>query len=231
MSLVPGEQYVIYIYSGGIWTPYACVRSGSMSIETDTIETTVSGSGNYRTFEPTVHGFSASFDGVISANVSGSLVLSDLQALQLAKTKLLMRFIQTSVANDIYIKQAYFYITGSTDTGSFDGIATFQISLKGTGAITQIYTPPPTTTGIVYRYPAMGSTAPVASGTYSVTVTGLGTKNILGVWKDGVGNNDIILTGTPVGKEVLYETSGSDGVFTWAIPFDGESWFCQYQNL
>lgn len=231
MSLVKGENFIFRIFDGGIWKPYACARSGNMSIETELIETTVTGHGNYKTFEPTVHSFSASIDGIISLNNSGSLSLDELQALQLSKTRLLCRFTSTSEAGDIYTKECYFYITNSTDTGSFDGIATFNISLRGIGSISQIFTPPPPTTGIVYRYPAVGSTAPVAPGTVSITMAGLGTKSILSVFKDGIGNNDIITSGTPVDKEVLYETSGSDGVFTWAIPFDGESFFILYQNV
>ena len=230
MSLVKGENFIFRIFDGGIWKPYACARSGNMNIDTETIETTVTGSGNYKTFEPTVHSFSASIDGIISLNNSGSLSLDELQALQLSKTKLFCRFTSTSEAGDIYTKECYFYITNSTETGSFDGIATFSLSLIGTGSITQIFTPPPPTTGIVYRYPAQGATAPVTAGTLTILVAGLGNKNMLGVYKDGIGNNDIILSGTPVDKEVLYETVGSDGQFTWAIPFDGENWYCNYQN-
>ena len=223
MSLVAGENYIFYIYDGGTWKQYVCARSGNMSINTENIETTVTGSGNYKTFKPTVHSYSAQIDGVISLNVSGSLTIADLQALQLAKTRLLCRFTQTSQAGDIYTKEAYFYITNSTDTGSFDGIATFNLSLLGTGSITQIFTPPSPTTGTVYRYPEVGSTAPVSSGTYTISLPTLAGKSILGVWKDGVGNNDIITSGTPIDKEVLYDTATC--YFTWAIQFDRESFF------
>ena len=231
MSLVRGENYVFWVYDGGQWKPYCCARSGNMSIDTETIETTVTGSGNYKTYEATVHSFTASIDGVCSLNVSNQLSIAELQALQLAKTKLLCRFTQTSEAGDVYTKQAYFYITNSTDTGSFDGVATFQLNLKGTGAISQIFTPPPATSGTVYRYPAVGATHPVTEGTLTISIAGLGGKSILSVFKDGIGNNDIITSGTPVGKEVLYESSGTDGVFTWAIPFGGESFYILYQNL
>jgi hypothetical protein len=44
-----------------------------------------------------------------------------------------------------------------------------------------------------------------------------------------VGNNDIITSGTPVGKEVLYDSATGD--FTWAVPFDGETFFILYQNV
>lgn len=232
MSLVRGENWIGYIFDAGLWKPFICARSGNLSVDTGTIETTGTGSGDWQTFRPTVHGFTASVDGIVSLNVSGSMSLPELQAIQFAKTKILCRFTVISQAGDIYTKEAYFYITNSTDTGSFDGIATFQLSLKGTGAITQVFTNPvPIIQAKVYRYPAMGSTAPVSSGVTSVTVAGLGNKQILHVSKDGLGNNDIILSGTPVNKEVLYETSGTDGIFTWAIPFDGETWYCLYQNL
>lgn len=229
MSLVPGENWIGYAYDGGLWKPYVCARSGNISIDTELIETTVTGSGDFATFEPTRHTFGASIDGIVSLNVSGSLTLADLQAKQLAKEKMLWRFIQTSRDGDIYRKEAYFYITNSTDTGSFDGIATFSITLKGTGSITQIFTPPPPTTGTVYRYPAMGDTAPVAPGTLTVNVPALIGKELLSVFKDGVANNDIILSGTPVDKEILFD--GTTGDITWAIPFDGENFFVLYQNM
>ena len=229
--IVPGENWIGHYFDGGTWREINCCRSGSIRLHTAYVETTGPESGNWRTIEPTEHSFDATFDGICSvANPAGGN-LAELQALQIAKAKTLWRFTQTNRQGDVYIKECYFYIVDSVDTGSFDGIATFQLQLEGTGQITQIFTPPSPTTGTVYRYPAVGSTAPVAEGQYSVTIAGLGNKSILSVFKDGIGNNDIITSGTPVGKEVLYETSGADGVFTWAIPFGGESYFILYQNL
>lgn len=232
MSLVNGKDWVGWHFDGGIWKPYVCARAGNFNINTGTIETTVTGSGDYKTFEPTVHDFSVEIDGVISLLVSGSLSLADLQAKQLAKEKLLWRFIQTDRGGNVYIKQAYFFITNSTDTGSFDGIATFSISMIGTGGITTIFTPPSPNNGEVYRHPPMGSVDPPTTGSTAWTVTGLGNKNILDFVKDGRGQSDIILSGTPVGNEVLYETVGSDGVFTSAIPYeDTTPPYVLYQNL
>ena len=233
MSKVLGENMVFYLYDGGQWKAYMCARGGNMSIDTELIETTVTGSGNYRTFKPTVHSFGAAIDGIISLNEATGLTLPDLQGLQLAKTKILCRFTQTSQDGDIYTKEAYFYIVNSTDTGSFDGIATFSIALKGTGSITQVFTPPSPTDGIVYRYPAAGDTAPATTGAYTWTATGLANKTILSVHRDGRGSSDIITTGTPVGNEVLYEDNGSDGDFTWPFPFeDGETPpYVLYQNV
>jgi len=226
MSLVKGENYVFHVYNGGVWKPYVCARSGNMNIVTDMIETTTNGTGNYKTFEATVHSFTAAIDGIISLSVTGSVTIADLQALQLAKTKLLCRFTQTDIDGNIYIKEAYFYITNSTDTGSFDGIATFSISLQGTGSITQIFTPPSPITQGDMRYPEQGNTAPATTGSFSWSLPGLtpSNTNITNVVKDGRGSSDIILSGTPLNNEVLFEADGSDGLLTWALPFeDGET--------
>lgn len=232
MSVVKGEDWVVHIFHGGLWKPFVCARSGNLSINTGIIETTVTGSGDWKSFEPTVHDYSASIDGVVSLSVSGSLTLADLQALQIAKTKILCRFFMTDVDANYYQREAYFFITNSTDTGSFDGIATFSIQLIGTGGITTVFTPPSPNNGEVFRYPEMGDTAPVAAGTLSITVSNLGGKNILHVSVDGRGNNDIILSGTPVNQEVLYETDGTDGIFTWPYAFEeGTNWYVLYQNL
>ena len=231
MSLVKGEDWVFYMFDAGLWKPFVCARSGNISVDTDTIETTVTGSGNWKTFRPTVHGFSAEVDGIISLNVSGSMSLPELQYLQFTKAKILCRFTVTSLLGDIYTKEAYFYITNTTDTGSFDGIATFSMALQGTGAITQIYTnPDPIIQGTMYRYPTMGNTAPATTGAYTWS-TGLINKNVINVVKDGRGSSDIILSGTPVGNEVLYDSATGD--FTWAIPFEDVETppYVEYQNL
>lgn len=231
-KLVAGENFIFHIYNGGVWKPYYCARSGNISVNTETIETSTTGAGVWRTYETTVNSFSGQIDGVMSVDTTTSIQWSELRTLQFAQTKLLCRFTATSGAGDLYIEEAYFIITNSVATGSFDGVATFSVSLQGTGAITQVYTPPtPNPTGTVYRYPAAGATAPVTPGESVVTIAGLGSKTILSVFKDGIGNNDIILTGTPVDKEVLYETSGSNGIFTWAQAFDGENFYILYQNI
>lgn len=230
MSLVKGENFVFWVLNGGIYKTIACARSGNMSIDTETIETTGPGAGNYRTFEGAVHSFSVSVEGLAALGEADMLSIADLQALQLNKTKIYCRYIMTALNGDIYRKEFYAIIVNSVDTGSFDGITTFTVTLKGTGAINQIFTPPPPNSGEMFRYPAMGDTAPATTGAYTWE-TGLTDINIINVVKDGRGSNNIILSGTPVGNEVLYDST--TGYFTWAIPFeDGETPpYVEYQNI
>lgn len=231
-SLVSGSNFMLYAYNGGVWKLLYCARSCSGDVNTETMETSTTGAGVWRTFIATANSHNGIFDGVLAVDQTTTLQWSELRTLQFAQTPMFCRFTATSEGGDVYIEELHFIIINSVWTGSFDGVATYRVSFQGTGPITQIYTPPtPNPTGTVYRYPAAGATAPVTPGLVTVTIAGLGSKTILSVFKDGIGNNNIILTGTPVDKEVLYETSGSDGVFTWAIPFDGETFYILYQNI
>lgn len=226
-DLVPGSEFVFYAFNNGMWKPYICARSGDDPVSTDFIETTVTGSGNWRTVKPTAHSWSKNIQGVIGFDDSGTkLTWPDLRALQFTKTKLLVRTVYTSRDGNTYTEQGYCYIESSTPTGSFDGIATFTVSFRGTGAIEQIYILPPSPTPGDMRYPEQGDTAPATTRSYSWDLPGLTPSNtkLTNVVKDGRGSNNIILSGTPVGNEVLFEANGSDGLLTWAVPFeDGET--------
>lgn len=134
---VTGNNVVLFIDVAGEWTPYACARSATITINTETIETSVSGSGLWATFLPTKNSFSISMDGVVSIVETGSLVLSDLHAKQFAQTILLLRFERTDEAGNIYANECSGYITSSSDTGNFDDMDTFSIEIQGTGAIIQ----------------------------------------------------------------------------------------------
>lgn len=216
-DLVPGIDYVFYINDGGIYKEYMCARTMDIPANTDMIETTVTGAGNWKSYEPAVHSYNINLQGVISLDAATNLTFPQLRAMQFAKTKLLWRSVMTSQQGNTYIESGYAYISNSVPTQSFDGISTFSISFQGTGAIVPIITPPPPNTGEVYRYPAAGATAPATPGSYT-WATGITGAVPLSIVKDGRGQSDIILSGTPVGNEALYDTTTGD--ITFAIPFE-----------
>lgn len=230
MSLVRGENFVLWFLDGGVYKPGACARSANINVNTETLETTVTGSGNWKTFEGSVHSFTVGLEGLIAFGVTDNLTIADLQTKQFAKDKIYCRYIATAENGDLYRMEFYAIITGSTLTGSFDGVASFSVQMQGTGSINQIFTPPSPTSGEVYRYPAAGDTAPATPGAYT-WATGLTGKEILSIVKDGRGQSDIILTGTPVGNEALYDTTTGD--ITFAVPFEDVETqpYVLYQNI
>lgn len=226
MSLVAGEKYEVEIYDGSVWKTFVCRRDANFNVQTEMIETSVTGSGNRKTFKPTVSSATVGMSGLTALNVPGFVTLPELISLQLANTKILFRLLNTAIDLTVYIRQFYAYITNIADTGSFDGVSSFQLSAQVTGNITQIFTPPTPITAGDMRYPEQGDTAPATTGSFSWDLPGLTPSNtkLTNVEKDGRGSNNIILSGTPVGNEVLFEANGSDGLLTWAVPFeDGET--------
>jgi len=228
---VYGDNAVLFFYDGGVWKLYACDKTVELDVQTETIETSVTGSGKWASFEPTKHSYTGSMDGVVSLNEIGKLSLPDLRQRQYAGTKMLLRFQYTATDGTVYTEEGNFFITGSTSTGTFNAVSVFSIKLQGTGPLTQVFTPVTTINpGKVKRYPQVGSTAPASGGETVITIPSLIAKDILAVVKDGVGNNDIILSGTPVNKEVKY-TSAS-GAFEWAVPYEtGENYYILYQDM
>lgn len=229
---VQGKNVVLFIYDGGVWKGYACCTSVSFSVVTDFIETSVSGSGKNATFLPTKNSFTGAADGVVAFDEDGKLTLADFRQRQLAHQSLLVRFQRTDDGGEVYTDECTVFISSSDDTGSIDSMATFSIGLRGTGGITQIFTPQPPTPGggtIVKRYPQIGSSAPVEPGTTVLHIPLLAGKDIIEVVRDGIGHSDIILSGTPVNKEVKY--TSAEGDFEFAIPFEEENFYILYQDV
>lgn len=51
-DLVPGIDYVFYLNDGGIYKAYMCARTMDVPVSRDMIETTVTGSGNWKHLSP-----------------------------------------------------------------------------------------------------------------------------------------------------------------------------------
>jgi len=226
MSLVRGQNVVVLIFDGGVWKHYACGRSCTFNISTEFIETSVAGHGKTSTFAPTKNSFTGSIDGLMDLNPSGKLSFPDLQQRQLAHQILLMRWQRTDESGNVYTSEANFYISNSTDEGSFDNANIFSIELKGTGTPIQVFTPTATlNSSKVKREPLTG-----VGGENTITKPALIGKDILEVVKDGLGYAKIILTGTPIGKEVKY--TSSTGSFEFAQQWEpGEEGYVLYQDI
>ena len=64
MSIVNGKNVTVRIYDNGAYRLYACATSCSISVSTSTVETSVTGSGNWASFMPQKHSWSGSLDGM-----------------------------------------------------------------------------------------------------------------------------------------------------------------------
>lgn len=230
--IVKGEDVVVYIFDGGQWKPYVCAKSCELNVSTDFLETSISGTGLFRTFLPTANSFTGSMDGIVDLFDDGSvLTLPSLRTKQLAQEVFLLRFTRSNSDSEYYTDEAMFFITNSTDSGSYDGINIFSISLQGTGVLTQLIIAPPNyppdcVIPIRWEYTGIGGeTIFIADG--SGGTDDIRNKTILIADKDGT-SFKVIFSGTPLGKEVRY--TALTGQFEWGIQWEpNEEGFILYQ--
>lgn len=229
-NLVKGKNVTVFKFDDSIdvWVPYACARSCSFSLDTDTIETSITGSGKFKTFLPRSNSFNGSLDGVTQLLKAAHLSIADLMALQLAHTIMLMRFEDISDDGDVFTKEAMFFITNCTQTASFDNVATFSVALQGTGALTLIYTPTPIIQGIMYREEFI-----LPNGQASVTIPaldGIPLTDVISIVLDNGDISVIIGTGTPLGQEVKFSSAGATITFPFAPDMDLNG-YISYQKI
>lgn len=133
MILVLGNDFILYRQIDDDWIPYACSRSLTLSINVEYIETSGPGNGLFATYAPTKNSWSASADGVVSLVDAGLLTLPALQASQLAQEVFQVQFTRTDQAGNVFVNLGYVFITGSQESGGYDGVDMFSITIQGTG--------------------------------------------------------------------------------------------------
>lgn len=231
MALLHGKDVIVEIYDDGVWKMFVCSRSGTINVTTDTIETSTKGTGNWATFKAKKDNWTMSSEGLVSLNVSGKLTLPEIRILQLAHTPVRITYQRTDLSGNVYSDQGYALITSSQDTASFDNVATFSMEFKGTGPLTQIFTP----TGGGGKVKRLEYTG--IGGEIYFEDALLNNVDIVAVDKDGIGRAKLILVGSPdpATKEVLYEPNYAGtgaGRLTFAQPFEpNEMSVVLYQDL
>lgn len=205
MGKVAGKDVLALIFYNGQWRNYACGLSISMDVTTDFIETSTRGNGKSKTFIPTMDEWTATLEGVMTLEQSGLLSLPDFRDIQDAQMALLLRSQHTDDVGNIYTEEGTAYISRTTDTGAVEGAATFTIELRGTGARTRIYTTTATSSLPVMRLEYTG-----VGGEDSFTAALLVGKTAIAIFRDGLEQSKLLLTGTPINKEVLFDrTTGT----------------------
>ena len=226
MSLVRGDNVVIYIYDGGLWKLGVCGQSCNLSTNAEDIETSITGSGNWRTYEYVALSWTAQLNGLVFLQMTNTLSLADLRSYQASRTKVLMRFQRTDESGNVYTDEGMAIITSVQDTGDLNGAATFSLSLKGTGPITMIFTPTPINPNAKvkrFEYTAVGGETHFSDGL-------LVGKDVLDIVCDGIGRSRIITAGTPVDQEAKYDSAGGEVTFPAALEPNTEV-YVLYQDI
>lgn len=219
--IVQGKNVVVYVQG----YPYACAISATVNVGTDTVETSVKGSGIWKTFLPRQNSWTASLTGVVTLEEVEKYSLPELRSMQWSLMPVLMRFEHTDDGGKVYTEEGSAIIISTTDESNVDVLNTFTIELQGNGLLQQVYT---TVTPILngakvnrYEFTADGGETAIVSSL-------LANRDIVEVVKDGIGYARIITSGTPVNKEVLW--TKETGRLDFAFGFEpGEVAYILYQ--
>ena len=223
--IVKGENIVLFIYDSGMWKPVVCGRDCSFETVAEDVETSITGSGPWRTYEYSSLSWTCSFDGVILLDGSNEMSLPDLRAIQYGRQKVLLRYQREDDLGNVYTDEGNALISSISDSGNYSDVGVFSISLKGTGPLSSVIVPTPTTDGKAYRfeYTASGGETGFSDGS-------LVNVSILDVVVDGIGRSQIITSGTPVDQEAKYQSGG--GQITLPIQLDaGTEIYVIYQEI
>lgn len=226
MSLIRGEKVILYIYDGGLWKPVVCGRTCNLTTNADSIETSITGSGSWRTYEYTALTWTASLEGLMYLQKVNSLSTPDLRAMQYSLQKVLIRYQRTDESGNVYLEEGTGIITSISDTGENASAVTFSIEIKGTGGLTTVFTPTPinpTAKVKRYEYTATG-------GETSFSAAALQGKDIVAVALDGIMRSKIITAGTPTDQEAKYVSGTGAIIFPMALDADMEA-IVLYQDI
>ena len=142
MAKVRGEDVVVSIIDGDVLTPIACGRSITFDISNELIETSITGSGNYRTFTPGALEWNANIEGLVFIYKDNSTYygLGQLYDLITNGTIININYYEVDVDGTSFLnKTGSCYIESINETSSFDNMVTFTANIKGTGQITITY--------------------------------------------------------------------------------------------
>jgi predicted secreted protein len=145
MGKVRGEDVVIKFDIAHNYPILGCARTITFDLQQDMIETSVKGTGRFRTYVPGAMSWSGTIEGLtfINQNYSENYGLSQFYDDLINKVQVTIIWYQLDEFGTTFLQKiGYGYIESINETSSFDNMATFTANFKGSGPIT-------ITTGII----------------------------------------------------------------------------------
>ena len=136
MAVVLGQDVVLQFTDDGF--PFACARSISLTIDNDMIETSTTGSGNFRTYTPGPLSYNGTIEGLTFINNSATIDLTISTLYSYITTGQLFKMVwyEEDDNHQYYMrKYGFVYLESLTETASFDNVVTFSANFRGSGTI------------------------------------------------------------------------------------------------
>ena len=199
-------------YPEGRDIAFACSTNCSFSVDVEQKEVTSQASAWYREFKNDVASWNISCEGLITLNGYGYLFLLEQQQ---NRTTIEVKFVIDNGVDGLVIISGNCNLTSLQINGPYKDIATYSVSLQGSGAygLTGTTINPEGVViiggGAVYT---KGTTA--AGGETTITYSDMIGKSCLYVSRGGIDVQAILSTGTPVDEQVKWVSS--TGILTFS---------------
>jgi hypothetical protein len=135
MAKVRGQDAVLYLTDDLF--PAICARSITFDMTNEIIETSITGSGRYRTFKPGAIEWAGTIEGFSVIGVPDNIVIQNFYSFIEQGLPVRCRWYEVESTGEYYLqKEGYVIFESVNETSSFDNMVTFNASFKGTGPIT-----------------------------------------------------------------------------------------------
>lgn len=218
---VIGKNIMLYKYDAETDTdiPFACSTNAAFSVNVDQLEVTSQSSAWYREFRNDVANWTITCDGLITLDNYGYLFLLEQQQ---SRETILVKFVIDNGVDGLVIISGNCNLTSLTINAPYKDIATYAVTLQGTGAYgTSGTSISPSGVvivgGSVYdkQYTATGSEP------YSIVWSDMIGKNCLYVSRGGVDVREILTSGVTLESEQVLWTS-STGTLTFGRALESD---------
>lgn len=209
---VQGKNIMLYYhepaseaYPEGRDIPFSCSTNCTFSVNVDQKEVTSQTSAWYREYRNDIATWTVSCEGLITLDGYGYLFLLQQQQ---DRTTILVKFVIDNGIDGLVVISGNCNLTYLQINAPYKDIATYSVSLQGTGAYgTTGTTIDPSGTVIVAGGAIYSKGYTAAGGESTIVWTDMIGKSCLYVSRGGIDVQDILTIGTPVDEQVKWTST------------------------
>lgn len=216
---VIGKNIMLYKYDAETDTdiPFACSTNAAFSVNVDQLEVTSQSSAWYREFRNDVANWTITCDGLITLDNYGYLFLLEQQQ---TRETILVKFVIDNGVDGLVIISGNCNLTSLTINAPYKDIATYAVTLQGTGAYGTSGTSISPSGVVVVGGSVYTKGYTAAGGETTITWSDMVGKTCLYVSRGGIDVQNIITSGVPVDEEVKWVSL--TGVLTFSRALGSE---------
>lgn len=200
---VIGKNIMLYKYDAETDTdiPFACSTNAAFSVNVDQLEVTSQSSAWYREFRNDVANWTITCDGLITLDNYGYLFLLEQQQ---SRETILVKFVIDNGVDGLVIISGNCNLTSLIINAPYKDIATYAVTLQGTGAYGTSGTSISPSGVVVVGGSVYTKGYTATGGETTITWSDMVGKTCLYVSRGGIDVQNIITSGVPVDEEVKW---------------------------